>query len=123
MSPTDSRLLASVCDGPSEGKLSGVLARILTSVKQEARDSEMQVVLRQVRADLLPKRVRQRVSKLDYVSMLVGKDDPKSPHWDAVADLLTNWQFLEAKTEADPNAEFGMPSAEASEGQQAKTDE
>ena len=23
--------------------------------------------------------------------------------WDAVADLLTNWQFLEAKAEADPN--------------------
>ena len=34
---------------------------------------------------------------------LAGKDDPKSPYWDAVADLLTDWQFLEAKAEADPN--------------------
>jgi len=35
-----------------------------------------------------------------------GKDDPKSPLWDAVADLLLNWQFLEAKTEADPYFDF-----------------
>jgi hypothetical protein len=37
------------------------------------------------------------------VAKLAGKDDPKSPYWDAVADLLTDWQFLEAKAEADPN--------------------
>ena len=48
-----------------------------------------------------------KVVELPYhrleVAKLAGKDDPKSPHWDAVADLLTNWQFLEAKAEADPN--------------------
>ena len=33
---------------------------------------------------------------------LLGKNNPKSPYWDAVADLLTNWQFLEAKAEAQP---------------------
>ncbi|NOZ19837.1 MAG: DUF4062 domain-containing protein [Planctomycetes bacterium] len=36
------------------------------------------------------------------VAILAGKDDPKSEHWDAVADLLTDWQFLEAKAEAEP---------------------
>jgi hypothetical protein len=36
------------------------------------------------------------------IAKLLGKDDPKSPHWDAVADLLTDWQFLEAKAEAQP---------------------
>jgi len=36
------------------------------------------------------------------VAKLFGKDDPKSEHWDAVADLLTDWQFLEAKAEAQP---------------------
>ena len=30
----------------------------------------------------------------------LGQDDPRSPYWDQVADLLTNWQFLEAKAEA-----------------------
>jgi hypothetical protein len=53
-----------------------------------------------------PANVR-KVVELPYhrleVAKLAGKDDPKSPHWDAVADLLTNWQFLEAKAEADPN--------------------
>ena len=34
---------------------------------------------------------------------LGGKDNPKSPYWDAVADLLMDWQFLEAKAEADPD--------------------
>lgn len=34
------------------------------------------------------------------VAILSGKDDPKSPHWDAVADLFTELQFLEAKAEA-----------------------
>jgi hypothetical protein len=37
--------------------------------------------------------------------------------WDAVADLLTNWQFLEAKTEADPNFD-----AEADRKQAAESD-
>jgi hypothetical protein len=53
-----------------------------------------------------PANVR-KVVELPYhrleVAKLVGKDDPKSPYWDAVADLLTDWQFLEAKAEADPN--------------------
>lgn len=34
------------------------------------------------------------------VAKLFGKDDPKSPHWDAVADLFTDLHFLEAKAEA-----------------------
>lgn len=36
------------------------------------------------------------------VAKLVGKDDPKAPEWDAVADLLTDFNFLEAKNEAAP---------------------
>jgi hypothetical protein len=34
------------------------------------------------------------------VARLFGKDDPKSPHWDTVADLFTDLHFLEAKAEA-----------------------
>ncbi len=53
-----------------------------------------------------PANVR-KVVELPYhrleVAKLAGKDDPKSPYWDTVADLLTDWQFLEAKAEADPN--------------------
>ncbi|NUQ65363.1 MAG: DUF4062 domain-containing protein [Pirellulales bacterium] len=40
--------------------------------------------------------------QLLQVAKKTGKEDPKSPHWDAVADLLTDWQFLEAKAEAEP---------------------
>jgi hypothetical protein len=51
-----------------------------------------------------PANVR-KVVELPYhrleAAKLGGKEDPK--HWDAVADLLTDWQFLEAKAEADPN--------------------
>ena len=36
------------------------------------------------------------------VAKVLGKDDAKSPHWDAVADLLLNIHFLEAKAEAKP---------------------
>lgn len=32
---------------------------------------------------------------------------PEAKEWDAVADLLTDWQFLEAKTEADPSGKYG----------------
>ncbi len=53
-----------------------------------------------------PANVR-KVVELPYhrleAAKLGGKDDPKSKYWDTVADLLTDWQFLEAKTEADPN--------------------
>jgi hypothetical protein len=35
------------------------------------------------------------------VAKLLGKDDAKSPHWDAVADLLLSIHFLEAKAEAN----------------------
>ncbi len=34
------------------------------------------------------------------VAKLLGRDDAKSPHWDAVADLLLDIHFLEAKAEA-----------------------
>lgn len=37
---------------------------------------------------------------LTEVGKLSGKDDPASPHWDAVVDLLTDLHFLEAKAEA-----------------------
>jgi len=63
------------------------------------------------RARLLPPTPRpanvRKVVELPYhrleVAKMAGKDDPKSPHWDTVADLLTDWEFLEAKAEADPN--------------------
>jgi len=49
----------------------------------------------------------RKVVELPYhrleASKIGGKGDPKSPYWDTVADLFTDWQFLEAKTEADPN--------------------
>ncbi len=38
--------------------------------------------------------------QLLQVAKLSGKDDPNSPHWDAVADLFTVLHFLEAKAEA-----------------------
>jgi hypothetical protein len=38
--------------------------------------------------------------QLLQVAKLAGKDDPTSPHWDAVADLFTDLHFLEAKAEA-----------------------
>jgi hypothetical protein len=51
----------------------------------------------------------RKVDELPYhvleIAKLAGKDDATSPHWDAVADLLTDWQFLEAKAEAQPFAE------------------
>jgi len=34
------------------------------------------------------------------VAKLYGKDDPKSPHWDTVAALFTDINFLESKAEA-----------------------
>jgi NACHT domain- and WD repeat-containing protein len=40
--------------------------------------------------------------QLLQVAKLLGKDDATSPHWDAVADLLLNIHFLEAKAEAQP---------------------
>ena len=46
----------------------------------------------------------RKVLELPYhvleVAKLIGKDDPQANEWDAVADLLTDWQFLEAKAEA-----------------------
>ncbi|REK32855.1 MAG: DUF4062 domain-containing protein [Planctomycetota bacterium] len=38
------------------------------------------------------------------VAKLSGRDNPESPHWDAVADLFTDLHFLEAKAEAQPYA-------------------
>lgn len=38
--------------------------------------------------------------QLLQIAKLSGKDDPGSLHWDAVADLLTDLPFLEAKAEA-----------------------
>lgn len=65
----------------------------------------------QARAKRLPPTPRpanvRKVVELPYhrleAAKLGGKDDPKSPYWDSVAELLLDWQFLEAKAEADPN--------------------
>ncbi len=38
--------------------------------------------------------------QLLQVAKLLGRDDAASPHWDAVADLFTDLNFLEAKAEA-----------------------
>ena len=47
----------------------------------------------------------RKVDELAYqllqVAKLSGKDDPKSPHWDKVADLFTDLHFLETKAEAN----------------------
>ncbi|GIW92451.1 MAG: hypothetical protein KatS3mg110_0492 [Pirellulaceae bacterium] len=49
----------------------------------------------------------RKVDELPYhvleVAKLAGRDDPKAKEWDEVADLLTDWQFLEAKAEAQPH--------------------
>jgi len=46
----------------------------------------------------------RKVVELPYhrleAAKLGGGDDASSPYWDAVADLLTDWRFLEAKAEA-----------------------
>jgi len=49
---------------------------------------------------------------------LGGGDDPNSELWDAVADLLMDWQFLEAKAEADPNFGFEADRRQAAEADQ-----
>jgi hypothetical protein len=72
-----------------------------------AESLEMQLV----RAKRLPPTPRpvnlRKVTALPYhrleVAKLAGKNDPISLYWDIVANLLTNWQFLEAKAEANPN--------------------
>jgi len=69
------------------------------------------ITAQRARARRLPPTPRpanvRKVVELPYhrleAAKAAGKDDPKSPYWDAVADLLTDWQFLEAKAEADPN--------------------
>jgi len=55
------------------------------------------------------------------VAKLAGKHETASPYWDAVADLLTDWQFLEAKAEANPNyrdQEFAESSSVSEETEQ-----
>jgi len=70
-----------------------------------------------------PANVR-KVVELPYhrleAAKLGGKDDAKSPYWDAVTDLLTDWQFLEAKAEADPNFQEQESTGIASETNEAK---
>lgn len=46
------------------------------------------------------RKVDELPHQLLQVAKLSGKDDPKSPHWDAVADLFTDLHFFEAKAEA-----------------------
>ncbi len=43
------------------------------------------------------RKVDELPSQLLEVAKLFGKDAPDSPHWDAVADLVTELNFLEAK--------------------------
>ena len=46
---------------------------------------------------------QEKLSLLDLLEAeLLGKGDEKSPHWDAIADLLLNIHILEAKAEAMP---------------------
>src|SRR5205823_3888781 len=60
------------------------------------------------RAERLPPTPRpanvRKVDELPWqlleVAKLSGRDDPKSPHWDAVADFFTDLHFLEARAEA-----------------------
>jgi hypothetical protein len=70
-----------------------------------------------------PANVR-KVVELPYhrleAAKLGGKDDPKSPYWDAMADLLTDWQFLEAKSEADPNFQEQVSKMIVDEKEEAK---
>jgi len=65
----------------------------------------------------------RKVVELPYhrleAAKLGGKDDPNSPYWDKVADLLTDWQFLEAKAEADPTGKY-VAEQEAAEAETAK---
>jgi hypothetical protein len=56
----------------------------------------------------LPYHILERAKLVDPESknpdaVYRGNDGQDVKVWDAVADLLTNWQFLEAKAEADPN--------------------
>jgi len=46
-----------------------------------------------------------------------GSDGQDVKVWDSVADLLTNWQFLEAKTEADPNFDAEADRKQAAESE------
>ena len=70
----------------------------------------------QARAKRLPPTTRpvniRKVDELPFhvleVAKLAGGGDSQAPEWDAVVDLLTNWQFLEAKAEANP---FTKPEA------------
>jgi len=63
------------------------------------------------RALRLPPTPRQanvrKVIELPYhrlqAAKILGEGNPQSPYWDAVVSLLTEWQFLEAKAEADPD--------------------
>lgn len=65
--------------------------------------------MQRARAERMPPTPRpanvRKVVELPYhrleVARLAGKDDPDSPYWDAAADLLLDWRFLEAKAEAD----------------------
>jgi hypothetical protein len=83
------------------------LAEYFDSLDFWAESLEMQ----RARAKRLPPTPRpaniRKIVELPYhrleVAKMAGKNDPNSKYWDEVADLLTNWQFLEAKAEADPN--------------------
>jgi len=67
----------------------------------------------------------RKVVELPYhrleAAKLGGKDDPESPYWDAVADLLTDWQFLEAKAEADPRGKYASGNQDAPAASPADT--
>jgi hypothetical protein len=60
----------------------------------------------------------RKVVELPYHVLEVAKlNDPESKksdaaEWDAVANLLTDWQFLEAKAEADPSGKYAASAAD-----------
>ncbi|OGF68159.1 MAG: hypothetical protein A2Y62_13550 [Candidatus Fischerbacteria bacterium RBG_13_37_8] len=46
--------------------------------------------------------------QLIQVAEISGRNDPHSPDWSALVELLTDWQFLEAKTEARQDMIFEL---------------
>ena len=71
-----------------------------------------------VRAKLLPPTPRpvniRKVDELPYHLLEVARhvdlesNNPEAKEWNIVADLLTDWQFLEAKAEAQPTMIFDL---------------
>lgn len=92
---------------PDDGARSSTHARLAKYFRSQDYFTES-LEEQRARARRLPPTPRpaniRKVDELPWqllqVAKLSGKDDPKSLHWDAVADLFTDLHFLEAKAEA-----------------------